>query len=259
MILLLLVFTTADAFAQRNVSGVFVDENNEPFRSIIVREIGRQHNLYPTFISRDGEFRFKTTKDNTVVRISFAGYPFQDVEIVSDTVLTVRLERTGRKVRGVLVDENNEPIPNIRMWGDHLIDGRSVIIGSVLTDTEGRFSFETRRNDVNLRLSSSDLFYCIPLSISSDTTVMIVGTPFDVSVVVSGTVLDEFNEPVAGAVIRQVGAHRGAITNADGEFELKTPNNSELRVSFFGYYDKRITIASDSVMTIKMQPMRWSH
>ena len=72
---------------------------------------------------------------------------------------------------------------------------------------------------------------------------------------VLGLVLDEFNEPLIGASIQEVGSRYGVVANFDGEFTFTTSRDSaELRISFLGYYDEIIKITSDSIVTIRLRP-----
>lgn len=67
---------------------------------------------------------------------------------------------------------------------------------------------------------------------------------------VTGRVLDELGEPVAGANIVVPGTTTGAITDIDGNFSLAVAPGTPLRVSFIGYSDQTIT-ASDGI-TIRL-------
>lgn len=69
---------------------------------------------------------------------------------------------------------------------------------------------------------------------------------------VSGTVLDENNQPLPGASIIIPGTTTGAATDTNGKFELKNiPDNATLKVSFIGY--KTQTITHGTNLNIKME------
>ena len=71
---------------------------------------------------------------------------------------------------------------------------------------------------------------------------------------VLGTVLDERNEPVPSAIIREYRTVYGTITNAEGEFTFTTLRDStKLQISFIGYYDEIIKITSDTIVTIRLR------
>ncbi|MBP5717116.1 MAG: carboxypeptidase-like regulatory domain-containing protein, partial [Bacteroidales bacterium] len=56
---------------------------------------------------------------------------------------------------------------------------------------------------------------------------------------VSGTIVDDFGEPIAGANVVIVGTTTGVTTDADGNFTIKdVPTNAKLRVSFLGYAEQ---------------------
>lgn len=54
-------------------------------------------------------------------------------------------------------------------------------------------------------------------------------------ITVKGSVVDQNGIPVIGASVKAVGAKMGAVTNADGEFLLKCPANSQIEVSYIGF------------------------
>lgn len=70
---------------------------------------------------------------------------------------------------------------------------------------------------------------------------------------VSGTVLDENNEPVIGATVVQKGkTANGVATDFDGKFTLTVPNGSHIIVKYIGYEDA--DLAAKSEMTITLKP-----
>jgi TonB-linked SusC/RagA family outer membrane protein len=61
-------------------------------------------------------------------------------------------------------------------------------------------------------------------------------------VAVTGTVVDEYGEPLPGAAIVCVDAPRlSATTDANGRFTLSVPQGAQLRVSFMGYLTQTLT------------------
>lgn len=72
-------------------------------------------------------------------------------------------------------------------------------------------------------------------------------------VTITGSVLDENNEPVIGASVVQKGAQKNAVaTNFDGNFTIRVPRGATLRVSFVGY--KPVEMAASDGMTVYLQP-----
>ena len=69
---------------------------------------------------------------------------------------------------------------------------------------------------------------------------------------ITGTVLDENNEPVIGANVTPKGATKGVNTDAFGNFTIKVQPGTPLNVSYVGY--KKATVAAAAGMTVYMQP-----
>jgi TonB-linked SusC/RagA family outer membrane protein len=54
-------------------------------------------------------------------------------------------------------------------------------------------------------------------------------------ITVTGTVIDNFNDPIPGASIRVKGTNTGTITDIDGKYSMKTKEGNTLMFSFIGY------------------------
>ena len=52
---------------------------------------------------------------------------------------------------------------------------------------------------------------------------------------VTGTVIDDFGEPVLGANVVIKGTANGATTDLDGNFSFRAPKGSTIVISFIGY------------------------
>ena len=60
---------------------------------------------------------------------------------------------------------------------------------------------------------------------------------------VSGSVVDDDGQPLIGATVEVVGFAQGTVTDIDGAFELKLPEQAEkLRISYMGYQDEVVPI-----------------
>lgn len=71
---------------------------------------------------------------------------------------------------------------------------------------------------------------------------------------VSGTVLDELDEPIIGAVIKEVNTNNSTITNIDGEFTLKlTSKKPSIEVNYLGYASVTEPVVKSNI-TIHMKP-----
>ena len=70
---------------------------------------------------------------------------------------------------------------------------------------------------------------------------------------VTGTVLDENNEPVIGAsVVQQSNPKNGVATDFDGNFTLNVPAGTKIKVTYVGYED--VIVAAKSGMKITLTP-----
>ena len=62
---------------------------------------------------------------------------------------------------------------------------------------------------------------------------------------VSGKVIDEQGEPVIGASVVQKGTSNGTVTDIDGNFTFKAPQNATLVVSYVGYKSVEVKLVSE--------------
>ena len=63
---------------------------------------------------------------------------------------------------------------------------------------------------------------------------------------ITGTVVDEFGDPVIGANIRVKGTTIGGITNMDGVAVIQgVPNNATIQVSYVGYITQEIALQNN--------------
>lgn len=69
---------------------------------------------------------------------------------------------------------------------------------------------------------------------------------------ISGTILDERGEPIAGANISIKGTTTGTITDIDGNFSLTASEGTILQVSYLGYSSKNIPVTGQAVYKISM-------
>ena len=72
------------------------------------------------------------------------------------------------------------------------------------------------------------------------------------NVKVSGTVLDESGEKVAGATVTVIGTTIGTTTGTDGRFTLMAPADGSLRVSFIGYLEQDVPVAGKTNLEITL-------
>lgn len=71
---------------------------------------------------------------------------------------------------------------------------------------------------------------------------------------IKGAVLDELNEPVAGANIVIKNTTKGVVSDFEGNFSITVSKNDILMFSFLGYKSQEIEIVKNNVLTIKLLP-----
>ena len=70
---------------------------------------------------------------------------------------------------------------------------------------------------------------------------------------VKGNVVDQNNEPVIGATITEVGNNKnGAITDLDGNFQIKVPAGKKIKISYIGFQTQTIS-KLDSPLKVVLQ------
>ena len=70
----------------------------------------------------------------------------------------------------------------------------------------------------------------------------------------SGQVMDENNQPLAGVGITIVGGTRGVTTDIDGSFTISVNVGQKLYFSYLGYSTQVITVQDDKHLVVKMEP-----
>ena len=71
---------------------------------------------------------------------------------------------------------------------------------------------------------------------------------------VTGTVVDNYGEPIIGANVVVKGSQEGTITDADGNFSLKNvSDNATLKVSFMGYMVQEVSVAGKSTINFTLE------
>ncbi|MEH3111701.1 SusC/RagA family TonB-linked outer membrane protein [Pedobacter terrae] len=70
--------------------------------------------------------------------------------------------------------------------------------------------------------------------------------------VVSGTILDENNQPVPGVGIKNITSGKGVVTDGNGKFNIEANEGDVLRISYVGYITQNITVANQTSLNIKL-------
>ena len=69
---------------------------------------------------------------------------------------------------------------------------------------------------------------------------------------VTGTVIDDFGDPLMAATVQETGTGNGVVTDIDGKFTLTMQSNKNtLTISYVGY--KKMVLAPQAVMNIQME------
>lgn len=71
---------------------------------------------------------------------------------------------------------------------------------------------------------------------------------------VKGKVVDENNQPLAGASVLEKGTMNGTIADFDGNFQISVNPNSSIEASFVAYITKEVLVDNQTFITIKLQP-----
>lgn len=70
--------------------------------------------------------------------------------------------------------------------------------------------------------------------------------------VISGTIVDENNQPVPGVGIKNITSGKGAVTDGNGKFNIEASEGDVLRISYVGYITQNITVANQTTLNIKL-------
>lgn len=70
--------------------------------------------------------------------------------------------------------------------------------------------------------------------------------------IITGTVIDEFGEPVIGASIVEKGTTNGTTTDIDGRFTFSVSENATLVVSYIGYISQNVVVGNKTNMLITL-------
>ncbi|MDR2921540.1 MAG: TonB-dependent receptor [Tannerella sp.] len=69
---------------------------------------------------------------------------------------------------------------------------------------------------------------------------------------VTGTVIDEYNEPVIGANVLEKGTVNGTVTDINGHFTLEVQGNALLVISYIGYAEKTVSVGNNTVFNVSL-------
>ena len=72
------------------------------------------------------------------------------------------------------------------------------------------------------------------------------------SVPISGIVVDQASQPIAGAFVLQKGTSNGTMTDADGKFSMNIPSNASFEVSSIGYVTQEVIVGEKSYFVVSL-------
>lgn len=96
--------------------------------------------------------------------------------------------------------------------------------------------------NLSLRKAIAIMFLCIVASLQASAQ----GN-------VTGTVVDEKDEPLIGASVLVVGTANGTATDIDGNFSIKANKGATLRVSYVGYLTKDVKVTDSKPLHIVLK------
>lgn len=125
----------------------------------------------------------------------------------------------------------------------------------------------TRTVSVNLKHATADnvirqIFagQNVDFSINGKTIIVIDKAPVAENTVATasqkperrGTVFDDSDEPIIGAVVKNLTTGKQAITDIDGNFAIEAENGQSLSVSYVGYASKKVKVPSAGNINVKI-------
>ncbi len=69
---------------------------------------------------------------------------------------------------------------------------------------------------------------------------------------ITGKVVDKIDEPIPGASVSVKGTTIATMTDIDGNFELKVPENSTIRISLVGHVAQEIAVSGKTNFLVKL-------
>jgi TonB-linked SusC/RagA family outer membrane protein len=79
-----------------------------------------------------------------------------------------------------------------------------------------------------------------------------IGAHIKIQKIITGTVLDETNQPMPGVGIKNQTSGKGTVTNADGKFSIEANVNDLIVISSIGYNSQSVTVGDQNSIKISM-------
>lgn len=255
----------AEPMAAAIVKGVIYDENSKPIigANILVKglKIGTISNM-------EGRFELRLPEECATLVISYFGKETREFEntcggemlevilkkgepasaISKETVVQNTVEETSSSaiVSGTVYDENERPLIGTSI----LIKGTKI---GTITDLEGNFKLQLPENCATLLLNYSGMQSKVLENICGGETVDVIMSKNEPAAVeaevspakttITGTVLDEDNNPLVGTSILIKGSNIGTITDLTGKYKIVLPEDCATLI--FNYVGKEAKISED--------------
>lgn len=71
---------------------------------------------------------------------------------------------------------------------------------------------------------------------------------------VTGTIVDEYGDPLIGASILEKGTMNGVVSDTEGGFRISVPVGANLVISYLGYESQEVLVTNEELLFIFMQP-----
>lgn len=157
----------------------------------------------------------------------------QQIKLSSNQLSIQKVFQEIEKQTNLSVDYNQSRL-NVsqRKTFQSLNNSLSEVLNVVLKDTG--FEYTIEKGHIIIRKSSK------PATDSADNPK------------ISGVVLDDLNEPIAGANVVIKGTTTGTITDMDGKFDIEAQKGTKLEISYIGYETSEFTVNDRNNMVITM-------
>lgn len=86
---------------------------------------------------------------------------------------------------------------------------------------------------------------------STALVLLISATAWGQKMKITGTVIDNTNEPIIGASVIENGTQNGVATDLDGHFTIEVQQGAKLKISYIGYKNKEVKASNGIKITLE--------
>lgn len=86
---------------------------------------------------------------------------------------------------------------------------------------------------------------------STALVLLISATAWGQKMKITGTVIDNTNEPIIGASVLENGTQNGVATDLDGHFTIEVQQGAKLKISYIGYKNKEVKASNGIKITLE--------